>query len=173
MTHQFATLKVDLRSMENAETSPRDASFESFKEFLYAKGLRVTNQRLAIFDAAYNTEDHFTADSLLDSARAIDSSVSRATVYRSIPILVESSVIREVDVAKDYKFYATNHESENFKAQVVCADCEKIHEIDAPFMEWYGKSVADKLDMDIVSRRLQVVANCKKGKGCPDRTTRS
>ena len=28
--------------------------------------------------------------------------------------------------------------SENFKAQVICVDCEKIFEVDAPFMEWYG-----------------------------------
>ncbi|MGB0370004.1 MAG: Fur family transcriptional regulator [Opitutales bacterium] len=159
--------------MNDPEESQRDPIFDSFKEFLYARGLRVTNQRLAIFDAAFNMKDHFTADTLLEKAKAIDTSVSRATVYRSIPILVESNVIREVDVAKDYKFYATNHESENFKAQVVCANCEKIHEIDAPFMEWYGKSVADKLNMDIISRRLQVVASCKKGDACPDRQTRA
>ena len=155
--------------MEEAPDNARDASFKSFKEFLGEQGLRVTNQRLAIFDAAYSMTDHYTADKLLDTARAIDSSVSRATVYRSLPILVESAVIREVDIAKDYKFYTTNHDTTNFKAQVVCADCEKIHEIDAPFMEWYGNSVADKLDMDIVSRRLQVVASCKKGQACPDR----
>ena len=53
---------------------------DTFKEFLTSKGLRVTNQRLAIFDAAYGHEDHFTAEDLLDRARQIDSSVSRATV---------------------------------------------------------------------------------------------
>lgn len=159
--------------MEDTTSSPREIIFESFKKFLYTQGLRVTSQRLAIFDAAYDMKDHFTADGLLDASRAIDPSVSRATVYRSLPILIESGVIREVDVAKDYKFYATNHDVKTFKAQVVCADCEKIHEIDAPFMEWYGKSVADKLDMDIVSRRLQVVANCKNAKACPERLKRS
>ena len=158
--------------MENDTARSRESSFESFKKFLYDQGLRVTNQRLAIFDAAYSMSDHFTADGLLECARAIDSSVSRATVYRSLPILIDSKVIREVDVAKDYKYYAANHEESNFKAQVVCADCDKIHEIDAPFMEWYGNSVAEKLDMEIVSRRLQVVANCRKGASCPDRTSR-
>ena len=38
-----------------------DGIRETFKEFLTSKGLRVTNQRLAIFDAAYQYEDHFTA----------------------------------------------------------------------------------------------------------------
>ena len=38
------------------------AAREKFKAFLAKKGLRVTNQRLAIFDAAFNHPDHFTAE---------------------------------------------------------------------------------------------------------------
>ena len=85
-----------------------DGIRETFKEFLTSKGLRVTNQRLAIFDAAYQYEDHFTAEDLLDKSRKIDNSVSRATVYRALPILTESNLIREVDVGRDYKFYMAN-----------------------------------------------------------------
>lgn len=133
---------------------------ETFKEFLTSKGLRVTSQRMAIFDAAYSHPDHFTAEDLLDRSRSIDDSVSRATVYRSLPILTESSLIREVDVGRDYKFYMANRKANTFQAQVICLDCEKIFEIDAPFMEWYGKTVADKLDLDVESQRLQVTAHC-------------
>jgi Fe2+ or Zn2+ uptake regulation protein len=143
---------------------PLDAQTESiretFKEFLSSKGLRVTNQRLAIFDAAYGHPDHFTAEDLLERAREIDDSVSRATVYRALPILTESSLIREVDVGRDYKFYMANKRTTTFQAQVICHDCEKIFEIDAPFMEWYGKTVADKLALNVESQRLQVTARC-------------
>ena len=134
---------------------------DTFKEFLTSKGLRVTNQRLAIFDAAYGHEDHFTAEDLLERARQIDSSVSRATVYRALPILTESSLIREVDVGRDYKFYMANKNTKTFQAQVICLDCDKIFEIDAPFMEWYGQSVASKLGLNVESQRLQVSARCK------------
>ena len=115
---------------------------ETFKDFLSSKGLRVTNQRLAIFDAAYDHPDHFTAEDLLERSREIDDSVSRATVYRALPILTESGLIREVDVGRDYKFYMANRNATTFQAQVICSDCDKIFEIDAPFMEWYGKTVA-------------------------------
>ncbi|PDH28344.1 MAG: transcriptional repressor [Puniceicoccaceae bacterium MED-G30] len=133
---------------------------DTFKEFLNSKSLRVTNQRMAIFDAAFGMEDHFTAEDLLDKARAIDSSVSRATVYRALPILTESNLIREVDVGRDYKFYAANKDVRTFQAQVICTDCEKIFEIDAPFMEWYGQTVASKLGLEVVDQRLQVSARC-------------
>lgn len=133
---------------------------DTFKDFLASKGLRVTNQRLAIFDAAYGNEDHFTAEDLLEKARSIDDSVSRATVYRALPILTESGLIREVDVGRDYKFYMANKNATTFQAQVICLDCDKIFEIDAPFMEWYGKTVADKLGLKVESQRLQVSARC-------------
>jgi len=134
---------------------------ETFKEFLGSKGLRVTNQRLSIFDAAYAQTDHFTAEDLLERAREIDDSVSRATVYRSLPLLIESRLIREIDVGKDYKFYMANVDATTFQAQVICLDCEKIFEVDAPFMEWYGNTVASKLGLDAESQRLQVSARCK------------
>ncbi|ADE54292.1 Fur family transcriptional regulator [Coraliomargarita akajimensis] len=137
---------------------------ETFKEFLTSKGLRVTNQRLAIFDAAYSGEDHYTAEDLLERARAIDSSVSRATVYRALPILTESSLIREVDVGRDYKFYMANKNTKAFQAQVICLDCDRIFEIDAPFMEWYGQAQAAKLGLEVVDQRLQVTARSPDGK---------
>lgn len=141
------------------------AASDTFKDFLNSKGLRVTNQRMAIFDAAYGIDDHFTAEDLLEKSRALDSSVSRATVYRALPILTESNLIREVDVGRDYKFYAANKDSRTFQAQVICVDCDKILEIDAPFMEWYGQTVATKLGMEVVDQRLQVTAKCTKNKG--------
>ena len=135
-------------------------SWESFRKFLLSKDLRVTGQRRSIFKAVFEQGDHFTAEDLLDRARKLDETISRATVYRSLPLLLESGVIREVDVGHDSKFYAVNRLSENFKAQVICVDCEKIFEVDAPFMEWYGKTVSENLGLDVKSQRLQVHAEC-------------
>lgn len=133
---------------------------EKFKCFLGQKGLRVTNQRLAIFDAAFAQTEHFTAEQLLVHARAIDDSVSRATVYRTLPIMTESALLREVDIGQSEKFYLPNAESQSQVAQVVCIDCNKIFEISAPFMEWYGTTVSSKLGLTPSSQRLQVSAKC-------------
>lgn len=136
------------------------AALDKFKTHLASKGLRVTNQRLAIFDAAFAQTEHFTAEELLDHARAIDDSVSRATVYRTLPIMTESALLREVDIGKNLKYYLPNADNNTQVAQVICLDCEKIFEINAPFMEWYGNSVSSKLGLTPVSQRLQVNAHC-------------
>ena len=124
------------------------------------RGLRVTNQRLAIFDAAFAQKEHFTAELLLEHARAIDDSVSRATVYRTLPIMTESALLREVDIGTGEKYFLPNSENNAQVAQVVCLDCDKIFEISAPFMEWYGSTVSSKLGLTPVSQRLQVSAHC-------------
>jgi Fur family ferric uptake transcriptional regulator len=137
------------------------AAREKFRHFLTRKGLRVTNQRLAIFDTAFAQKDHFTAEQLLDHARKVDDSVSRATVYRTLPIMTESALLREVDIGTGEKFYLPNTAGGTSQvAQVVCLDCDKIFEISAPFMEWYGSTVSSKLGLTPVSQRLQVSAHC-------------
>ena len=137
-----------------------EAAREKFQAYLAEQGLRVTDQRLAIFNAAFAQKEHFTAEQLLDRARKIDDSVSRATVYRTLPLMTECHILREVDIGSGEKFYLPVTDGNNQVAQVVCVDCDKIFEISAPFMEWYGSTVSLKLGLKPVSQRLQVSAQC-------------
>ncbi len=149
-----------------------EAARAKFQSYPSEKGLRVTSQRLAIFDAAFAQKEHFTAEDLLEHARKIDDSVSRATVYRTLPIMTESALLREVDIGRGEKLYLAATGSTQV-AQVVCVDCDRIFEISAPFMEWYGSTVSSKLGLKPVSQRLQVSAQCiafRERGSCPNRT---
>lgn len=144
-----------------------EAHKDRFIAYLGDKGLRLTDQRLAIIDAALSLPGTFTAEALLERARSMDDSVSRATVYRTFPLLITCDILREVDVGKDFKYYSLCKPKRAFQAQVICSDCDAIFEMDAPFMEWYGNSVAEKLNLEAQSQRLQVTARCS-GK-CPEK----
>lgn len=165
MTEKTADLKS--ARVDNA------AAREKFQTYLAKNGLRVTGQRLAIFEAAFAQKEHFTAEELLDHAREIDDSVSRATVYRTLPIMTEAALVREVDIGKNLKYYLPAADNNPQVAQVICLDCDKIFEISAPFMEWYGTTVSSKLGLTPVSQRLQVSAHCnafKQTGACPHRS---
>jgi Fur family ferric uptake transcriptional regulator len=154
---------VDIPNKSTApvqEESAQADKLEDFRAFLVSEGHRVTHQRMAIFEACLTQSGHFTAEDLLDKARSIDRSISRATVYRSMPIMIESGFIREVDVGRDFKYYSVHRPKAPFQAQVICLDCDKIFEVDAPFMEWYGKTVSERLQLEVESQRLQVTARC-------------
>ena len=120
----------------------------------------MTDQRRGVFEALFKQSGHFTAEQLLKDAQNLDDTVSRATDDRCLPLLVESGIIRKIDVGQENKFYALNGISETFKAQVICSDCDRIHDVDAPFMEWYGKTVSEKLGLEVKDQRLQVHAEC-------------
>lgn len=145
-----------MTQIAQSPTEDMEKSRASFLDFLGRKGLRTTNQRMAIFEAAFQQTEHFTAEGLLTVARQIDRSVSRATVYRTLPILTESGLVREIDVGLDYKFYLAVRGRQIDKAQVVDIESDRIYEIDAPFLEWYAKSIAEKVGLEVVSQRLQV-----------------
>ena len=140
----------------------------AFRTYIAEKGLRATRQRMAVFEAARTLPGHYTAEDLLKKARSLDRTVSRATIYRAIPLLVGSTVIREVDVGRDHKYYLAEVGPTNFRAQLVCEGCDTIVEVEAPFMEWYGKAVAAKHGMRPISQKLQVTALCDR---CQKRRT--
>ena len=62
-------------------------------DFLAHKGMRKTVQRDAIVTAAFSTHEHYSAEELLKMSQKIERSVSRATVYRTLPLLVECGVL--------------------------------------------------------------------------------
>lgn len=135
---------------------------KAFKQFLINKGHRITNERLLILESAFYFTEPFTAEELLEQSKILDLTTSRATIYRTLPLLIESGLVREIDVGKDYKYYTPEKETKTFQTQVICTDCDKIFELDAPFMEWYGKTVSEKLHMTPQSQRLQINSTCLK-----------
>ena len=101
-------------------------------DYLDEKGLRKTTQRDAIIEAAFSTTEHYTADDLLGMAKKVDASVSRATVYRTLPLLVESGLLREMDFGRDQKFYDPNYVDHPNHNHLICLDCGKIVEFEEP-----------------------------------------
>ena len=137
---------------------------EKFMEFIAAKGLRLTTQRRAIIDTVFNTEEHFTAEQLLDWSRRRDKSVSRSTVYRTLPLLTESGLVREVDFGKDYKFYDPNYANHPNHNHIVCQDCERIVEFESEKIERLEAEITHNLGFRLKSQRIQITANCEEFK---------
>ncbi len=129
--------------------------------FLESKNLRLTAQRRAIIDTVFNTEEHFTAEQLLGWARHKDHSVSRATVYRTLPLLTQSGLVREMDFGKDSKFYDPNYADHPHHSHIICGDCEKIVEFESGKIERLECEISKKLGFSIKTQRLQITGACQ------------
>ena len=135
-----------------------------FMEFLEQKNLRLTAQRQAIIETAFSTHQHFTAEQLLEWSRQKDKSVSRATVYRTLPLLTESGLVREMDFGKDYKFYDPNYAEHPHHNHIICQDCEKIVEFESEKIEKLENEISHRLGFSVKTHRLQITATCKEFK---------
>jgi Fur family ferric uptake transcriptional regulator len=134
---------------------------EKFMGFLAQKNLRVTSQRQAIIDTVFNTDKHFTAEQLLAWSRRRDRSVSRATVYRTLPLLTESGLVREMDFGKDYKFYDPNYADHPNHNHIICNDCERIVEFESDQIEKLEGEITRRLGFSIKAQRLQITGTCE------------
>src|SRR6266850_1127749 len=139
----------------------REAAKRKFLSFLESKKLRVTLQRRAIIETVFETEEHFTAEELLDWSRQKDKSVSRATVYRTLPLLTESGLVREMDFGKDYKFYDPNYAEHPHHNHIICQDCEKIVEFESEKIEKLENEISHRLGFAVKAHRLQITATCE------------
>jgi Fur family ferric uptake transcriptional regulator len=133
---------------------------QKFLEFLEQKNLRITSQRHAIVDTVFSTDKHFTAEQLLEWSRLRDKSVSRATVYRTLPLLTESGLVREMDFGKDYKFYDPNYADHPNHSHIICQDCEKIVEFESEKIEKLENEITHRLGFSVKTQRLQITASC-------------
>lgn len=137
---------------------------DRFMAFLAGKQLRVTAQRQAIIDTVFSTEEHFTADQLLEWSQQRDRSVSRATVYRTLPLLTESGLVREMDFGKDHKVYDPNYADHPHHNHIVCSDCEKIVEFENEKLDELENEISRKLGFSVKSQRLHITGACEQMK---------
>src|SRR5580700_4242791 len=139
----------------------KNVAKEKFLNFLAQKNLRVTAQRQAIVDSVFSTDRHFTAEQLLEWSRQRDKSVSRATVYRTLPLLTESGLVQEMDFGKNYKFYDPNYAAHPNHNHIICNDCEKIVEFESDKIEKLESEISHKLGFSIKAQRLQITGSCE------------
>lgn len=129
-------------------------------DFLQNKGLRKTTQRDAIIEAAFNTTEHYTAEDLLAMARKRDPSVSRATVYRTLPLLVECGVLKEMDFGRDFKFYDPNYVDHPNHNHLICVDCNKIVEFEDVHIDTLETCISKRLGFSAEKKVIRIEAKC-------------
>ncbi|QQL46435.1 transcriptional repressor [Sulfuriroseicoccus oceanibius] len=134
---------------------------DRFDAFVKKKGLRKTGQRDAIFRAAFANEEHFTAEELLERTKAIDPNTSRATVYRTIPLLIEAGLLREIDLGGDLKHYDPNFNDHPDHAHLICVDCGKVIEFSDANLQVLEDCIVRRLGFRPSTSSLRIEACCE------------
>lgn len=138
-----------------------DAVRAQLDEFIRQKGLRRTTQRETVVQAVFAKDEHFTADELYERVRKSNSSTSRATVYRTLALLVECGLLRQIDLGDDQTTYDPNFLNRPAHNHLVCIDCGRVVEFEDDQIEELNEAVARRLGFRPLRQTLKIEATCE------------
>ena len=108
---------------------PRAARNESLStpdETIHGRGLRMTDQRRAVYDALMGKRDHPTAVEVFMRVKGKMPSISLATVYNCLETLTGCGLVKSVNHDREPSRYCPNlHEHAHF----FCTDCGGVADI--------------------------------------------
>ncbi|MDO9577678.1 MAG: Fur family transcriptional regulator [Candidatus Cloacimonadales bacterium] len=99
-----------------------------FSDFLKTKGLKLTGPRQIILNTIFTYHRHFNVDALYDVIRKDHQNVSRATIYRTMPLLVESGLIKQSLRCQSKDHYEHIHGHDDH-LHFLCIKCGNIIEV--------------------------------------------
>ena len=102
-------------------------SSDILKKALKKEGLRYTHQRQAIWDELYASDEHRDAEEIYLALYNSGLKVSRATVYRTIDVLVNNNLVRKLDLGDGRARYENKMDTAHHD-HLICVQCGKIEE---------------------------------------------
>jgi Fur family ferric uptake transcriptional regulator len=134
---------------------------DRLEEFIRRKGLRRTGQRDMIVKSAFSKDEHFTADELFDRVRRSSNDISRATVYRTLALLVEADLLREIDLGENQTTYDPNFHDKPSHNHLLCIDCGRVVEFEDAHVDTLNDCVTRRLGFRPLRQSLKIEASCE------------
>ncbi len=130
-----------------------------FLEHIQKAGLRKTAQRDLILEIFLRTEDHLSSEDLYWLVQKQDQSVGHTTVYRTLKLLTEAGLAREVRFG-DGKTYYEHHYNREHHDHMICTDCGKVIEFYSAELEALQDVMAEKYGFKLTHHSLRILGVC-------------
>jgi len=133
---------------------------EIFKKYLVERGLKLTSEREQILKEIFSRHDHFDAEALFQVFHDKGENISRATIYRTLPLLVESGLVQEAMRCGEKICYEHiyGHRSHG---HMICMGCGKIIEFENVKLEEIKRKACEKYGFKPTEFRFGVKGYCK------------
>ena len=116
-------------------------------------GLKMTGQRKVILKVLSKAEDHPSVEDVYDRAKKIDSSISIATVYRTLGLLDELDLVIRHEFQEGYSRYELNWDHHH---HLVDLETGKVIEFQNDELEKLKIKIAKDLGYELVDHRLEL-----------------
>ncbi len=130
-----------------------------FQQFLAGQGLKLTNERAALVREIFSIHYHFEADELLFKMKEKKLKISRATIYRTLELLVKSGMVRRVHLGEDhyhYEYISANSHHDH----LICTTCGSVIEFHDPILEERQREICERKKFTPTFHNLQILGVC-------------
>lgn len=137
-----------------------NSEVNKFKGYLRSKGLKFTFERRIILETIFSLHNHFDVEDLYRKIeKRIGERISLATIYRTLPLLVESGLIREALKCQERGVYEHiwGHKHHD---HIICINCGKVIEFTDEDIEKLQEKVCKKFNFKPMEHRLGIRGYC-------------
>lgn len=131
---------------------------DSDRKILRQAGKRITPQRLLILEAMREAGGHLDADEIYRLARQKAPRLSLSTVYRTINVLKEVGVIKELHLGEEHHHYELRGEKGHH--HLICQGCGKVVEFECPFSQELLRDLGGEYHFEITGIHLDLTGYC-------------
>jgi Fur family ferric uptake transcriptional regulator len=135
--------------------------FTAFRGYLKKRGLRYTREREAIVHEIFTTSDHFDVDELFVRMRKKTSRGSKASIYRTIRLLLEAGLIVEVFLEDGHMHYEPAY-GRSDHCHLRCNKCRTVVEVTDPRLAQIEREIAREHGFKNLGHKLEINGLCPK-----------
>jgi len=133
---------------------------EAFRAYLARRGLRFTSQRRDVLAEALACSGHFDAEELHEALRASGRTVSMATVYRTLGLLCDCGLTRQVPRWEDRERYEAV-DGRRHHDHMLCVECGRVIEFCDDELEALQKRICRRHGFAPLEHRMGIRGLCR------------
>ena len=131
-----------------------------FGRYLREQGLPVTQQREAVAEVVFSSQAHLSVEEIEHRLRRAGERIGKATVYRTLDLLVKSKLVEEHDFNEGFKRYEHRLSRQPEHEHLICLECGQVTE----FKSKEVQRIKDRIGVDHRFRptrhRLEIYGLC-------------
>ena len=131
-----------------------------FSRYLREQGLPVTRQREAVAEVVFGADEHLSVDDIEQRLRSRGDRIGKATVYRTLVLLVRSRLVEEHDFGEGFKRYEHRLSRQPVHEHLICLECGKVIEFRSNEIAAVEARVRTEHGFAPARHRLEIYGHC-------------